>query len=146
MNSINRWLIALLVLTTLSFFSCQNDDHDDHDFEHPSDVQDIEGSEFSKVVFTEKAMERIGLQTTEVTEEAHSQSKLVVPYSSLLYGPEGQTWVYTNPEPRVFIRALVDVDRIEGDNVYLNTGPPAGSKVASMGVAEIYGTEAEIGH
>jgi len=145
MKNINRWLIALLVLTTLSFWSCQKDD-DDHDVEHPSDVEDIEGSDFSRVKFTERAMERIGVETAEITEESHSPSQLIVPYSALLYGPEGQTWIYTNPEPRVFLRYVVEVDRIEGDKVYLNNGPPAGTKVATVGVAEIYGTEFEIGH
>jgi hypothetical protein len=146
MKNINRWLIALLVLTTLSFWSCQKDDDDDHDFEHPSDVEDIEGSDFSRVKFTERATERIGIQTAEVVEETHSASKKIVPYSSLLYGPEGQTWIYTSPEPRVFVRLVVEVDRIEGDKVYLNNGPPVGTKVATVGVAEIYGTEFEIGH
>ena len=96
--------------------------------------------------FTERAMERIGIQTAEVTEENHSPLQKVVPYSALLYGPEGQTWIYTSPEPRVFVRAVVEVDRIAGDKVYLNNGPPVGTKVATVGVAEIYGTEFEIGH
>ena len=146
MKKINRWLIAILVLTTLSFWSCQNDDDDHHDFEHPSDVEDIEGSDFSRVIFTERAMERIGVQTAEIIEENYSPIQKVVPYSALLYGPEGQTWIYTCPQPRTFVRYVVDVDRIEGDKVYLNDSPPAGTKVATVGVAEIYGAEMEIGH
>lgn len=145
MKNINRWLIAILVLTTLSFWSCQKDDND-HDFEPPSDVEEIEGSDFSRVTFTERAMERIGVQTAEIIEESHSPINKIVPYAALLYGTEGQTWIYTCPQPRVFVRSVVEVNRIEGDNVYLNYGPPIGTTVATVGVAEIYGAEMEIGH
>jgi hypothetical protein len=145
MKNINRWLIAILVLTTLSFWSCQNDDND-HEFEPPSEVEEIEGSDFARVTFTERAMERTGVQTAEIIEESSSPIKIIVPYAALLYGPEGQTWVYTCPQPRTFVREVVDVDRIEGDKVYLNYGPPSGSIVATVGVAEIYGAEMEIGH
>jgi hypothetical protein len=145
MKNINRWLIAILVLTTLSFWSCQNDDND-HDFEPPSDVEDIEGSDFARVTFTERAMERIGVQTAEIIEENSSPIKKIVPYAALLYGNEGQTWIYTCPQPRVFIRSVVEVDRIDGDKVYLINGPPVGTIIATVGVAEIYGAEMEIGH
>ncbi len=141
----NRWIVALLVLAVLQFWACQEEGESYH-FEHPSDVEDIEGSDFSRVTFTERAMERIGVQTAAVIEVNDSPLRKIVPYSALLYGPEGQTWVYTNPQSRVFVRFVVDVDHIEGDKVFLNEGPPVGSLVATVGVAEIYGTEFEIGH
>jgi len=141
----NRWIIGILVLAILQFWACQKKD-DAHHFEHPSELEDIEGSEFVKVIFTERAMERTGVEVAEVTSEQNSPLKKVVPYGALIYGPEGQTWVYTCPEPREFVRMVVDVDRIEGDKVFLNEGPPVGSLVATVGVAEIYGTESEVGH
>ena len=91
-------------------------------------------------------MERIGVQTAEIIEENSSPIKKIVPYAALLYGTEGQTWIYTCPQPRVFVRSFVEVDRIEGNKVYLNNGPPVGTKIATVGVAEIYGDEMEIGH
>jgi hypothetical protein len=36
------------------------------------------------------------------------------------------------------------VDRIEGDRVLLTDGPPAGTKVVTVGVTEVYGTELEV--
>ena len=141
----NRWIIGILVLAILQFWACQKKD-DAHHFEHPSELEEIEGSEFVKVTFTEKAMERTGVEIAEVTSERSSPVKVVVPYGALIYGPEGQTWVYTCPQSRVFVRMVVDVDRIDGDKVYLNEGPPVGSMVATVGVAEIYGTESEVGH
>jgi len=145
MKHTNNWLIAILVLAILQFWSCQKKD-DAHHFEHPSVVEDIEGSDFSRVTFTERAMERIGVQTTAVIEVNNSPPRKAVPYSALLYGPEGQTWVYISPQPRVFVRYVVDVDYIKGDKVFLNDGPSVGTLVATIGVAEIYGTEFEIGH
>ena len=145
MKSKNRWMVGLLILLVLQFWACQKKDHGHH-LEHPSKVEDIPGSEFSRVTFTEKAMERTGVETAAVTQETSSPTKTVVPYGALLYGPEGQTWVYTSPEPRVFIRVEVDVDYIRGNKVYLNEGPPVGTIVVSVGAAEIYGAEFEVGH
>ena len=39
-----------------------------------------------------------------------------------------------------------DVDFIEGDRVALRHGPPLGTTIASVGVAELYGAEFKIGH
>ena len=64
----------------------------------------------------------------------------------IIYDPHGHTWVYTSPKERTFVRAEIMIDRIDGDRVYLKEGPPLGTIVASVGVAEIYGTEFEVGH
>ncbi|NRA98127.1 MAG: hypothetical protein HRU14_18185 [Planctomycetes bacterium] len=42
---------------------------------------------------------------------------------------------------RVFLRSAIDVDDIVGDDVFLNAGPSVGTRVATDGVAEIYGAE-----
>jgi hypothetical protein len=141
----NRWIVAILILAVLQFWACQKKD-DGHHFEHPSELEEIEGTEFKRVIFTQRAMERTGVETAEVTEEINSPQKKIVPYGALIYGPEGQTWIYTCPQPRVFVRAEVEVDHIKGNKVYLMEGPPVGTVVVTVGVAEIYGTEFEIGH
>ncbi len=69
-----------------------------------------------------------------------------VPYSSLIYDPHGQTWIYTSPQPRTFIRQKVEVDHVRGNRAILSEGPPAGTVLASVGVAELYGTEFKVGH
>ena len=141
----NRWIVALLVLAVLQFWSCQKEDRSPQ-FIPPSEVEEIEGSDFSIVTLTERAIERTGIQTATVGEMSQSSRRKVIPYSALLYGPEGQTWVYTSPQPRVFVRYVVDVDYIEGDIVVLNDGPPVGTVIASVGVAILYGAEFEMGH
>ncbi len=145
MKQNNRWIVALLVLAVLQFWSCQKEDKL-HKFDPPSVVEEIEGSDFNSVTLTERAMERLGIQTATVSEVSNSPLRKIVPYAALLYGPEGQTWVFTNPQPRFFVRYVVDVDYIKGDTVFLNDGPPVGTKVATVGVAELYGAEFEIGH
>lgn len=113
----------------------------------PAQVEKIPGSDLHKVTLTARAIERIDLQTDSVREAYTNGSRVkVVPYSSLIYDPHGGTWVYTSPAPRTFVRHAVEVDRIEGDRVFLRDGPAVGTAVASVGVAELYGTEFEVGH
>ena len=56
----------------------------------------------------------------------------------MLYDPNGDTWVFTNPEPLVFVRAPITVDIIEGERGrVLSDGPPAGTPVVTVGAAEL---------
>lgn len=72
-------------------------------------------------------------------------SRMVVPYSALIYDLTGDTWVYISPEPLVFMRHPVTVEYIEGDRAILSDGPPVGTDVATVGVAELYGADTGIG-
>lgn len=72
-------------------------------------------------------------------------AKLVVPVGALIYDLNGETWIYISPEPLQFLRYAVQVDYIEGDMVVLLEGPPAGTKVATVGVAELHGTDTGVG-
>jgi hypothetical protein len=65
----------------------------------------------------------------------------VVPYAAVLYGVNGETWVYTNPKPLVFVRSPITVDYIEGDLAVLSEGPEIGTAVVTLGAAELFGTE-----
>lgn len=71
--------------------------------------------------------------------------RTIIPYASLIYGLQGDTWTYTNPEPLVFVRHRVKVDYIDGDLVVLLDGPPAGVAVVTIGAAELLGVEQGIG-
>ncbi len=147
MDYSHRWMVVLLIIAGLLLSACQQSSA--HRNDRPAKVKHIEGSELSLVILTEKAAHRIDLKTDQVGEAKVKQSasmRKVVPYSSLIYDPKGQTWIYTSPEPLTFVRHKVEVDYIEGDLVFLNEGPPTGTVVASLGVAELYGTEFEVGH
>ena len=142
-----RWTFVALIVGLLPLWGCSDQEsYAAHD-EHPAQVEHIDGSALSRVTLTERAIERIALETTKVSErELNGSMHRVVPYSSLIYDPQGRTWVYTSPQPRTFVRAEVSVHRIEGGSVYLNSGPEVGTVVASVGVAEVYGAEFEVGH
>jgi len=92
----------------------------------------------------------LDLQTGKVTEAPSPRKKeapqRAVPYGALIYDPQGKTWVYTSPKPRTFVRQNIEVDYIEGNLVFLAEGPPTGTEVATVGVAELYGTEFKVGH
>jgi hypothetical protein len=100
----------------------------------PSKLEPIEGTDLSKVILTEKAAERIGVETV-------SASGTSVPYSAVIYDIEGNTWIYTSPEPLTFVRQPIVIDRIEGDTAFLAESLPGELSVVTMGVIEIYGTE-----
>ncbi len=71
--------------------------------------------------------------------------QLVVPVAALLYDLNGETWIYISPEPLQFLRVPVVVDYIKDDMVVLVAGPPAGTKVAIVGVAELHGADTGVG-
>lgn len=148
MKHSNRWLAAGLMIVALPLTACQRVART-YANESPAQVEHIEGSDLSRVILTGKAIERIALKTDQVREQRVSRSALprkVVPYSSLIYDSHGETWVYTSPHPRTFVRHKVVVDYIDGDIAVLNDGPPAGTVVVSVAVAELYGTEFGVGH
>jgi hypothetical protein len=85
------------------------------------------------------------LVLVEIPLVGGTQTRKCIPYAALLYDATGNTWVYTNPEPFVFIRRPVSIDAIVGDEVRLRDGPPAGTDVVTVGVAELYGAEVGVG-
>jgi hypothetical protein len=77
----------------------------------------------------------------ELTLSAQDTLHKVVPYAAVLYGVHGETWVYSNPQPLVFVRQPIVIDYIEGDRAYLSEGPQVGTAVVTVGAAELFGTE-----
>jgi hypothetical protein len=148
MNRLNLWAAVGLIATMPLLTGCQHEAAQAHT-EHPATVEHIEGSEISKVTLMEPAMKRLDVQTGKVSEQKSprtEKTQKTVPYSALIYDTTGATWIFTSPEDRVFVRAQVDVDFIDGDTAYLNGGPETGTNVATVGVAELYGTEFAVGH
>ena len=75
-----------------------------------------------------------------------SEKNLVVPYAAILYDMNGGQWVYTNPEPNVFVRKRVEVRNISDSLAVLNRGLEPNTKVVTDGAAELFGTEFGGGH
>jgi len=89
MNRIHLFLLMLIIVASLQLTACGPEPTTIEQID-PSRLQDIEGSELKLVMLTEKAVERIGVETAPA-------SGRVVPYSAVIYDVEGKTWVYTNP-------------------------------------------------
>ena len=68
----------------------------------------------------------------------------IVPYASVMYDLQGNTWTYTNPEPLVYVRHPITVEYIDGDLAVLLDGPPAGTAVVTVGAAELFGVESGV--
>lgn len=77
----------------------------------------------------------------ELTLSVQETLRKVVPYAAVLYGVNGETWVYSNPEPLVFVRQPILIDYIEDDLAILSEGPEAGTAVVTVGAAELFGAE-----
>jgi hypothetical protein len=136
-------LLALAALPALS--ACSNASGEVAKIQ-PAKVVKIEGTDTQRVELTEKAGQRIGIETTAVKEATGQQAgHTVVPYAALIYDADGHASVYTNPAPLSFVRKSITVSTIEGDSVYLTDGPPAGTAVVTVGTAELFGTETGIG-
>lgn len=145
----NRWMVGvLIILVVLLLFYRRTQTSDTPVKTEPAVVESIPGTDFKRVTLTEKAYERLAIETEPVREERAPRTgrvQKIVPYASVLYGLHGETWLYTNPEPLIFIRSLITIDYIDGDMAYLTEGPPAGTSVVTVGVAELYGADTGVG-
>jgi hypothetical protein len=130
------WLAPLCALLLLS--GCRDVATEEEVGYEPSKVEPIKGSELSRVILTEDAARRIGLDTTPVTSRGE---RTVVPESAVWVDVNGDEWVYTNPETLVFIRAQVVVDLYDEGSAFLSDGPAPGTAVASIGVPQLIGSE-----
>jgi len=139
-------MIVALVATATAFALNRGDGNEAVAHEEPAHVEAIEGSELSRVTLTQRAAERLDIQTAEVTEASAGGSKLNVPYAAVIYDTQGKTWVYTNPEELVYVRHEITVERIDGDVAVVTQGPDVGTKVVTVGGAMLYGTEFGVGH
>lgn len=143
------WMIGVVAAAGLGLAGCTTASIDRHAIqsEPPSHVEPIEGSELSRVILSEKAAQRLGIQTAEVaSEERDGAPRQVIPYGAVLYDQNGEAWTYTSPEPLTFVRHPITIETIDGDVAILTEGPPDGTAVVSVGAAELYGTEYEVGH
>ena len=151
-----RWLLAALIsagglvaLVALLLISPWSETKAVETESGPAEVQPIEGSELSRVVLTEEAAERLGIEITAVADSevqsagGETTLRRVVPYAAVLYDVNGGAFVYTSPEPLTFVRAPIAVDYIKGDVAVLSDGPSSGTAVVTVGSAELFGAEFE---
>ena len=133
MKRTHLFLLMLMIFAALQLAAC-SPKTTTAEKTSPVELKEIEGSELKQVILTEKAAQRIKVKTVPA-------SRMVVPYSAVIYDIEGITWVYGNPAPLTFVRTAVVIDHIEGDQAFLSQPLESDAPIVTVGVAEIYGAE-----
>ena len=82
-----------------------------------------------------------GVKHTTSTPAPRPSASVIVPYSAIVYDPSGKTYVFTQRSPRTYAEVPASVDHIDGDSVYLSSGPKAGTAVVTVGAEELYGVQ-----
>ena len=136
MRRTRRWMV-LAPLVALALSAC-GEVPEEEPLSEPMTLEQIEGTEFSRVILTARAVERLGIETIRATGGGQETT---VPASAVWVGVNGEEWVYTAPEPLVFVREVITVDRYEGDVAVLSEGPATGTQIVTVGVAELIGSE-----
>ncbi len=131
------WIVAALLLP-----ACGGAVSDEHEINEPVTIEHVEGSDIARVTLTQRAAERLGIQTAVVQADGDWG---VVPSAAVFVQPDGTFWVYTSPEPLVFVRHEIVVDHDDGARTFITAGPPLGTQVVTVGVPELLGAEYEIG-
>ncbi len=148
MRHSHRWrapaLMLLVVALGLSVSACSRGQAAEEETGYrDATVEPVAGTDLSRVTLSQRAAERLGIQTAQV--RAGTATRKVIPYAALLYDETGDTWTFTNPTPLTYLRQHVKVDLIEGDQAILLDGPGVGTSVVTVGAAELLGTELGVG-
>jgi hypothetical protein len=133
-----RWIVVTPLIAVLLLPACRRVASEESGGKEPYTLEPVKGTEFTRVILTADGAERIGLETAVV--EAVGGDK-TVPESAVWIDANGDEWVYTSPEPLVFVRAAISIDRYERGRAVLSDGPAIGTTVVSVGVAELIGSE-----
>lgn len=143
------WTVAALLVVGLAVPACTSSSTEEETGSEPPpvSVERTEGSDVARVTLSEDAARRLDVQTTAVRSAGGGgrKSMTTIPYSAVLYDPNGETWTYTSPERLVFVRSAIRVDRIEGDVAILVSGPPVGTQVVTVAASELLGAEYGVG-
>jgi len=107
----------------------------------PAHLESTGPDQPARVILTEEAAHRVGLQTTKVRLE---DGDLEVEHAALVFDKKGKPWVFTVVGPRTYVRAPVGIKEIDDELMILSSGPPPGTEVVTVGAIELWGTELEI--
>lgn len=148
MQLLNRSIPAALLVGALAVSGCARGATATATKPAPYELERPEGTSLTRVRIEQRVFDRIRITTTTIGEVARfggDTTRRVVDYAAVVYEPKGDTSVYTNPEPLVFVRKPVKVEYIEGDVAVLADGPPVGTAVVNVGTAELLGMEFGVG-
>lgn len=140
-----RRLLAIPILTVLLLAACSPSSSAPAAKDPAVVVEKNAETGLSRLTLSAKAAERLGIATAAVIDHQIGGGRTAVPYAAVIYDASGKTWTYTNTDGLVFVRHAITVDRIEADRAVLSAGPPIGTLVVTVGVAELWGIETGVG-
>jgi hypothetical protein len=110
----------------------------------PATIEHMDGPQPTQITLTEDAARRIDVHTDAVQiQMVGGNEETVIPYASIIYDTEGNTWVYTNPQALTYVRTPVTVRTIQGDDAVIESGLDSGTAVVTVGAEELFGSETE---
>lgn len=83
--------------------------------------------------------ERLAVRLSQ--KSATTGTAIVIPPSAVVYDLTGGTWVYEAKAPHVFARKRVELAGPSGAFVVVRRGLTEGTRIVTVGAAELYGTE-----
>ena len=141
------WAGLVLIACVVSLSACgeasSGYDYETASHHDPAELEPIKGTDVSRVVIDAEGVKRAGIQTAPIHQNGQGT---VMPHSAVIFDADGETFTYTVPEPRTYVRQKIVIDHVDGDSVMLSDGPPAGTEVVTVGAALVYGSEFEVAH
>jgi hypothetical protein len=163
-----RWFAVLLLVCGVSA-GCARSAATEEIGGDPAVVTPVKGpGNLHRIQLTADGAKRIGLQTDTVrtvpataqemaanaqkggagtqkvpatAQKGGAGTHLVVANAAVLYDQDGATWVYAETGPLTFQRVRVTISGTTGDLAILRSGPAVGTTVATVGAAELRGSE-----
>lgn len=112
------------------------------DAESMATVQRIGDTGLTGVVLKPSAAKRLEIRTAPADAVfVRGTRRTVIPYTAVLYDSTGDTWTYTSPRPLVYVRRNIRIDEIDGGVAVLSKGLRPGTRVVTVGSAELWGIE-----
>src|SRR6266480_8046341 len=88
--SSDLWVVAGLIIACLLLSACEQSAPSNEELTSPAKVEHIEGKDVSRVILTEEAVKRLGIETTQIRDEQVRGAKhKVVPYATVIYDLNG---------------------------------------------------------
>jgi multidrug efflux pump subunit AcrA (membrane-fusion protein) len=104
----------------------------------------VEGPEDAAIKRVKMADATAALLPVELTSVRREGERKVVPHDAVIYNPDGDSFVYTKPDAETYVRAPIEITRVQGNTAVLSEGPKAGTTIVTTGSAELLATEYEI--
>jgi hypothetical protein len=138
-NRFSRSAALLIIIAAAGLAGCSSSSSSPSASPPPPAHLTVGGHGAVSVVLTPLGAQRTGVQTAVATRAARG-GQTVVPYSALLYQPDGSSVIYAVTGPLTYTLVPVTVTSVQGNQVYL-TGLAPGTTVVTIGGEELLGVQ-----